>query len=305
MNSLLDFSRVEAGRVVANFEPMDLAKFTAELASNFKSATEKAGLALRIDCPEVDRPVYVDREMWEKIVLNLVSNAFKFTFAGEIAVELRKAADQQGVELIVRDTGVGVPQSELPRLFERFHRIEGQRSRSFEGSGIGLGSGAGAGEAAWRRPFEPRASWARARRLSYPSLLERRIFPRKMSARNAHALEVAARRSVRRRGAALASPRRASGATEDRAEEASELTCAGRADGARIVVADDNADMRDYIRRLLGPVGAWRRFPTARTRWKHPGEKPDLVLTDVMMPRLDGFGLLPKFARSRACATCR
>src|SRR5581483_7698760 len=117
---------------------VDLAEFTAELASNFESATERAGLALRIVCPDLGQPVYVDRDMWEKIVLNLISNAFKFTFEGEIAVELRRSADQRHAELSVRDTGVGIPQSELARLFERFHRIEGQRSRSFEGSGIGL-----------------------------------------------------------------------------------------------------------------------------------------------------------------------
>jgi GAF domain-containing protein len=69
VNSLLDFSRIEAGRVQASFEPTDIAPLTAELASNFESATQRAGLALTIDCPELDQPVHVDREMWEKIVL--------------------------------------------------------------------------------------------------------------------------------------------------------------------------------------------------------------------------------------------
>ena len=83
VNSLLDFSRIEAGRAQASFEPVDLAGFTAELASTFRSAIERAGLRLRIDCPPLAEPVYVDRDMWEKIVLNLLSNAFKFTFEGE------------------------------------------------------------------------------------------------------------------------------------------------------------------------------------------------------------------------------
>ena len=89
-----------------------------------------------MDCPALTEPVYVDRGMWEKIVLNLLSNAFKFTFEGEIAVRLREAEGQ--MELSVQDTGVGIPKAELPRLFERFHRIAGQKSRSYEGSGIGL-----------------------------------------------------------------------------------------------------------------------------------------------------------------------
>ena len=66
--------------------------------------------------------------MWEKIVLNLLSNAFKFTLEGEIAVSLQERDGQ--VELTVRDTGAGIPPEELPRLFDRFHRVEGAKGRS-------------------------------------------------------------------------------------------------------------------------------------------------------------------------------
>ena len=107
VNTLLDFSRIEAGRVQAVYEPTDLAALTAELASNFRSACEKAGLRLVVDCPPLPQPVYVDRDMWEKVVLNLLSNAFKFTFEGEIAVRLRAVGD--AVELAVHDTGTGIP----------------------------------------------------------------------------------------------------------------------------------------------------------------------------------------------------
>jgi signal transduction histidine kinase len=136
VNALLDFSRIEAGRVRAVYQPTDLAAFTAELASVFRAAIERAGLRLAVDCPSLSEPVFVDREMWEKVVLNLLSNAFKFTFEGEIAVTLRRAG--RAVELIVRDTGTGVPAAEMPRLFERFHRVENARGRTHEGSGIGL-----------------------------------------------------------------------------------------------------------------------------------------------------------------------
>ena len=136
VNTLLDFSRIEAGRVQAVYEPTDLAAFTAELASVFRAATERAGLRLVVDCPPLAEPVYVDRDMWEKIVLNLLSNAFKFTFEGEIAVTLRAVG--AAAELHVRDTGVGIPAEAMPRLFERFHRVPKMRSRTHEGSGIGL-----------------------------------------------------------------------------------------------------------------------------------------------------------------------
>ena len=106
VNTLLDFSRIEAGRVRASYQPTDLAAFTAELASVFRAAIERAGLRLLVDCRPLPEPVFVDRDMWEKVVLNLLSNAFKFTFEGEIEVTLRQA-DAALVELRVRDTGTG------------------------------------------------------------------------------------------------------------------------------------------------------------------------------------------------------
>ena len=93
VNTLLDFSRIEAGRVQAVYEPTDLAALTADLASVFRSAVERAGMQLVVDCPPLPEPAYVDRDMWEKIVLNLLSNAFKFTLEGRIAVSLRADGD--------------------------------------------------------------------------------------------------------------------------------------------------------------------------------------------------------------------
>ena len=136
VNTLLDFSRIEAGRVQASYEPTDLATLTAELASVFRSAVEKAGMRLIVDCEPLGEPVYVDRDMWEKVVLNLVSNAFKFTLEGEIEVSLSKVED--GARLVVRDTGTGISEEQLPHIFERFHRVEGARARTHEGTGIGL-----------------------------------------------------------------------------------------------------------------------------------------------------------------------
>jgi nitrogen-specific signal transduction histidine kinase len=136
VNALLDVSRVEAGRIQAVYEPTDLSSLTHDLASNFRSACEKAGLRLNIDTPALPGPVFVDREMWEKIVLNLLSNAFKFTLAGAITVAL---FEQDGHAVLqVRDTGIGIPASEVALIFDRFHRIEGAQGRTHEGTGIGL-----------------------------------------------------------------------------------------------------------------------------------------------------------------------
>ncbi len=137
VNTLLDFSRIEAGRIEAVYEETDLAQLTTELASVFRSAIEQAGLRFIVDCPPLPEPVYIDREMWEKIVLNLLSNAFKFTLKGEIAVRLHKK-DDHSVMLQVQDTGAGIESEEIPRLFERFYQVRGTQARTHEGSGIGL-----------------------------------------------------------------------------------------------------------------------------------------------------------------------
>jgi PAS domain S-box-containing protein len=136
VNTLLDFSRLEAGRAQTSYQPTDLAVFTSEIASAFDSAMKSAGLRFSVECPPIADPAYVDRDMWEKIVLNLLSNAYKFTFEGEVALTLKSV--DGAVELQVRDTGVGIPEEHRQQVFERFHRIESTQARTYEGTGIGL-----------------------------------------------------------------------------------------------------------------------------------------------------------------------
>jgi len=138
VNTLLDFSRIEAGRIEASYQPTDLAELTGDLASTFRSAMQRAGLRYEVHCERLPEHVFVDHDMWEKIVLNLLSNAYKFTLEGEVRVSLHSSADARAAELVVSDTGAGIPDHELPRLFERFHRVDGVRGRTHEGTGIGL-----------------------------------------------------------------------------------------------------------------------------------------------------------------------
>src|SRR5689334_5708078 len=136
VNNLLDFSRIEAGKASAQFQLTDISAFTKDLAASFRSAIEDAGLYFNVDCEYVIQPVYVDRSMWEKIVLNLLSNAFKYTLHGGVTVSL--SVKNNNAELSIRDTGVGIPEEELPNLFQRFHRVQNVTGRTFEGTGIGL-----------------------------------------------------------------------------------------------------------------------------------------------------------------------
>ncbi|MEV4569353.1 SpoIIE family protein phosphatase [Nonomuraea sp. NPDC049419] len=288
VNTLLDFSRIEAGRMQARYEPVDLAAVTAELASVFRSAVDKAGLVFRVDCPPLPEPVCVDREMWEKVVFNLLSNALKFTFDGSITVAVG-ARDGQA-EVTISDTGIGIAADELPRLFERFHRIESARSRSNEGSGIGLalvqelvglhgGTITAASAEGEGTTFTIRLPFGSAH-LPAGSVVPARSAEPVPALGNAYVQEVMR------------------WLPED--DPGGELPAGARSavpgDGAppRVLVADDNGDMREYLVRLLRGAGyqvsavgdGLRALDAVRA------EAPDLVVSDVMMPHLDGLALV-------------
>jgi signal transduction histidine kinase len=285
VNALLEFSRLESGRVEACYRPTDLASFTADLCSLFRSATERAGLRLDVDCEPLDEPIFVDNGMWETIVTNLLSNAFKHTFEGTIAITLRRIHNT--VELAVADTGIGIPADELPRLFERFHRVKDARSRTIEGSGIGLSL---VRELARLHGGDVRIASAEGRGTTVTVTI---------SAGAAHLPpeQVAA--------GALSRPARTDHAGAH-VEDVLGWLDTDTADGdtiiaerpedelrPRLLVADDNADMRAHLVRLLE-----RRFDTvvvadgAAALEAIMADPPDLVLADVMMPRLDGVSLV-------------
>ncbi|OEZ60314.1 ATP-binding protein [Duganella sp. HH105] len=283
VNTLLDFSRVQAGRAHAHFVPTDLAALTSDLASSFRSAVEGAGMRLTVDCPPLAASVYVDRTMWEKIVLNLLSNAFKFTFEGEIRVSLRGVGQQ--ARLCVADSGTGIAPDQVPRLFERFHRVEGARSRTHEGSGIGLALvndlvTLHGGEIVVRSELNRGTEFCVAIPLGTGHLDPAQIgeaepAPAPPQATRAYLAEVEGWMQP------ASAPRAAAAAS------------GGPARRGRLLIVDDNADMRDYLQRLL--EGEWQvevRTNGVEALAAVERQAPDMILSDVMMPQLDGFGLL-------------
>lgn len=294
VNTLLDFSRIEAGRVQAVYEPTDLPVFTSEIASVFRSAMENAGLQFTVECLPIFEPVYVDRDMWEKVVSNLLSNAFKFTLKGSVTVTLKSMEDV--VQLQVRDTGVGITEEHRERVFDRFHRVEGTQARTYEGTGIGLAFvqelvklhgghvrvESTIGEGSTFTVTIPRGS---------AHLPAERIQAARTHASTGIGADVYAEEARRwlpdewsmtdvailpQLAPVLSSPQSEPTATRE-----------------LIVVADDNADMRQYLRHLLGGryevhavSDGCQALDTTRLL------RPALLLADVMMPQLDGFALL-------------
>ncbi|HZG90509.1 MAG TPA: ATP-binding protein, partial [Pseudonocardia sp.] len=290
VNDLLEVSRLEIAGA-GGFVPLDLGAVTAELAGLFRSTAERAGLILDIDCPPLPRPVWVDRDLWEKVVLNLLTNAVKHTFEGGIRVEV--AADDECAELRVIDTGVGVPEDQLPRLFDRFHRVPGAAARSAEGSGIGL--------ALVRQAVELHGGT-----VEVTSTVDiGSVFIVRVPLGVAH-LPVAAlapapegppRSATEIAEPFLAEARRwltgQDGAWAASATPVPELLAPdGVADG-RVLVADGDPDVRAYIARLLAEYWQVQSVADgAQALAAAVADPPDLVVADAGVAELDGLSLV-------------
>ena len=287
VNSLLDFSRIEAERVRAAFEAVDLARFTTDIASHFRSAMEAGGLQFVVNCQPLSQPIYVDREMWEKIVLNLLSNAFKFTLFGTVTVRLEQ--DDDKAILTISDTGVGIPESDLPHIFENFYRVESAKGRTYEGSGIGLAliqqlvrlhggtveakSSAGKGSI-----FTVKLPLGKAH------LPEERISP---SATDQSSTTLRSRAFTSEATMWLGGNRPAN-PSNDIPPSSTHVSSK-----PHVLIADDNADMREHLAHILEPSYRVTAVPDGHAALMAAREMmPDLIVTDVMMPSLDGFGVL-------------
>ncbi|MFF0062287.1 SpoIIE family protein phosphatase [Streptomyces sp. NPDC005279] len=312
VNTLLDVARAEAGQMHPALEPVDLAGATAELAGVFRSAFEAAGLTLEVDCPQLPKPVSLDREMWEKIILNLLSNALKFTFTGGARVQAAAAGDR--ARLTVTDTGTGIPADELPRLFERFHRVRGARSRSHEGSGLGLVLVKDLVEAhGGTVGVDSRLGQGTTVTVDLPFAAAHRPRPAP-PAEGAGSLGETPREGGGGRpgraaayvdealGWLAADPVPAAATPAARTTHAPATHDAPHGPGphetdrphrARLLVVDDNADMRAYLTQLLQPDYDLLLAADGRAALETALAQPvELVLSDVMMPRMDGFELV-------------
>lgn len=309
VNTLLDFSRLESGRQEASFALVDVAAFTKNLASNFDSVIEKAGLKFRINIQEILEPVYVDTRMWEKIVFNLLSNAFKYTLEGSITLNL--FAEKNQLILQIADTGVGIPESELPKMFERFHRVKGTEGRSYEGSGIGLSLikelvrlHGGTIEVKSTTSKDKSGSTFTVRiptgkqHLSSKQLVEV----------NREIQEAISNLYIQEADALIEPTAKVNG-KEEKTFRNPQISITGET-GAEInsldesiLVVDDNADMRAYLKTLLEKnyniVVAKNGKEALEKIHKKP---PDLVLSDIMMPVMDGIQLLKEIKQNRHTA---
>lgn len=293
VNNLLDYSRVEAGRTQAAYESLDLTELTTDLASSFRSIIEKAGMQLVVNTHKLNGNIFVDRQMWEKIVLNLLSNAFKYTLQGTITVTLLQEGNF--AVLKVTDTGVGIPEKELPHMFERFHRVENSAGRTHEGTGIGLS-------------LVHELVQLHGGEITVDSIQDAgSVFTVRIPVGRAHLPQEHILLHAKETGSSAiagafieeafsllqaGTPERT--ATSQHTEHHTEaFEDFKETRDTYILIVDDNADMRAYLNRMLEPYFTTQlAINGADALAKIHQLKPDLVLSDIMMPVMDGTTML-------------
>lgn len=292
VNTLLEFSRIEAGRVEGKFTRVDLGSLTANLASVFRSAIEKAGMQLDILQGKIEDEVYVDIDMWEKIILNLISNAIKYSERGNITIDIRQ--ENGHAHVAISDNGIGIDEDQLQKIFERFHRIESTGGRSIEGTGIGLAMVKelvrlhhGTIQAHSRKGSGSTFT------VSIP-LGKAHISPQRIveSAANNYATGHFAE-FVSEALKWIPDTITPSASAQNGGPALAEI---GQAESKRtVLLADDNTDLRDYLHRILSQQFRVITATDGEDAYsKALQHKPDLLLSDIMMPKLDGLGLLRK-----------
>ena len=290
VNTLLDFSRIESGRQQGVFSLVDIVSLTKNLASNFRSIIEKAGLKLIVNADSIIKPVYVDKQMWEKIVFNLLSNAFKYTLEGKITVEL--SAEKDFAVLKVKDTGVGISENELPKMFERFHRVQNVTGRTFEGTGIGL-------SLIKELVQMHHGTIGVESKLNNGSVFTVKI-PFGKEHLDGHQIsktaidsdEISANIYVEEIETLLKT---------DKKEVLKISSVKEKNILPTVLVVDDNADMREHISSILSNnfnVITANNGMDALHKMKET--IPALVLSDIMMPVMDGIGLLKEIKSNKA-----
>jgi signal transduction histidine kinase/ActR/RegA family two-component response regulator len=290
VNTMLDFSRIEAGKFDALFQPTDIAELTEELATNFREVIERGGLKFlfKIDGPVPE--VYVNRDMWEKIVLNLLSNAFKFTPKGKIEVSVK--AKKKAVQLLVRDTGIGISPKDLSKIFERFVRVKAVGGRTYEGTGIGL--------SLVKELVEIHGGTVKVKSVEGKgSTFSVTIRKGKDHLPPSQIMELKKDISSSERQTFV--DEATSWLPQDTRRALSRKTKNGSRQKFTIIIVDDNADMRDYLVTLLSPI--YHVIPLENGKsalnFLQKGFYPDLVISDVMMPEIDGYDLVSFIKNNR------
>ncbi|MEO8471657.1 MAG: two-component regulator propeller domain-containing protein [Chryseolinea sp.] len=277
INQLLDLSKLESGSMRISESQGDISMFTSSLLDSFRPSAEERGIALQYDSQVKSGDLRFDTEKWGKIVLNLLSNALKFTPAGgEVTLRLMsKTADETSsvIMLTVEDTGLGIDQDKLPHIFDRFYQIDNSSTRSFEGSGIGLslvkemvellgGSVTVESEIGNGTTFSV-------------SIVMKRADPNNLPSSIAPALSIPPMEDLPKENGA-------DGNTIAMNEESIPL----------LLIVEDHQDLREFIVESFSTKYRVITATNGEQAWNATKQQlPDVVISDIMMPGMDGLSL--------------
>jgi len=294
INQLLDLSKLEGGAMKLRASRMNIVPFVKGLASSFESSADMRRVAVSIHADRDEIDVYFDKDKMEKIITNLLSNAFKFTpDGGEVSVltglcrdvQLNVPTKGECVAISVADTGIGVPADELSRVFDRFYQVDSSQTREHEGSGIGLaltkelvelhhGTISVKSEVGKGTEFAVMLPLGRDHLKGDEVVEEGEPQP---TAESLRAIPTG----------------RESEAIPHMDQIASARENVPRNDTTPLVlVVEDNADVRAYMREyLVTGYEVQEAHDGAEGIEKAKESIPDLIISDVMMPKQDGYEL--------------
>lgn len=325
INQMLDFSRFEAGKVQLRLSWLDINEFVEDTVSLFEEVTERKGVKLRtITSGEVPE-AYLDSDKLERVLTNLLRNAIKFTEEGSITVRTgvtneaesehetpERETKQEGAMIFVEveDTGIGIPEDHLPFIMDRFRQVDSSSTRRYEGTGIGLTivkesvdlmkgritAASTKGEGSTFRVELP----ANLEELAPEAFRERRRRERRKSGRSVSSGRDRRRRTrrtedfVRVAADELALMEKEMLASGEREPEATAESQQSSPAEDRVLLVEDNHDLRSYVGRMLSGMG--HEVTTAVDGvdgWHHvQADNPDVIVSDLMMPNMDGYELL-------------
>jgi len=312
INNLLDLAKIESRQLEVKRRPIRVGEVAAEIVSGARPLAERKGIELSMQGFEDVPELCADPEAVEKILVNLIGNALKFTDAGGSIAVRASVPEQGGLHLVVADTGIGIPPDQLERVFDRFAQVDGSSTRRHEGTGIGLSLVKELAELHGGRVWVESEGLGRGAQMHVllppgesdmddSDAVEEAIVGGELRANSLAAmgaeLDVDAGEAPGdegyRQDLRLAEMRRNVERTEAEGQPPGEASSADLDDrAAEVLIVEDNPDMRRLLADLVGREYRIRVARNGREGLERVRQRrPDLVLTDVMMPEMSGTEL--------------
>jgi signal transduction histidine kinase/ligand-binding sensor domain-containing protein/DNA-binding response OmpR family regulator len=281
VNQLLDLSKLDAGKLKLETFPANIVSFVKGIALSFESLSEAKDVVTKIKSDKEFIEVYFDKEKMFKVFSNLLSNACKFTpERGNVIVSITETLNNT-VEIRIKNTGIGIPQKELPKLFDRFYQVDSSQTKEYEGTGIGLAlvkelielhNGSISVDSKESNPEEKEKGWTE--------------FTINLPLGRVHLKDdeiLSEDKQTYQKGTPVEEAEYLNPRTMIESEPIQDET------KTTILVVEDNYDMREYIKESLSDTYAVEEAVNGEQGVRIAENIiPDLIISDLMMPKMDG-----------------